>query len=54
MTEKEIQILGFEKEYEYGSEEKDWYYYSYRIADGLSLISCDNENAVNGEWYLLV
>jgi hypothetical protein len=52
MTEREIEILGFQKEFEYGSDNSDWYYYSYKIVDGLSFISCDNENAVNGEWYV--
>ena len=41
MTERELEILGFEKESEYGSDNKDWYYYSYNIVDGLSFISCD-------------
>ena len=35
MTEKELQILGFEKE----NMEDDFYYYAYDIVDGLSLIS---------------
>lgn len=54
MTERELEILGFEKEFEYGSDNKDWYYYSYEIASGLSFISCDNEQSKNGEWYVEV
>lgn len=37
MTEKELQILGFEKE----NMEDDFYYYAYDIVDGLSLISSE-------------
>lgn len=54
MTERELEILGFEKEFEYGSDNKDWYYYSYEITSGLSFISCDNEQCKNGEWYVEV
>jgi hypothetical protein len=54
MTEREIEILGFQKEFEYGSDNSDWYYYSYKIVDGLSFISCDNEQSKNGEWYVEV
>lgn len=37
MTEKELQMLGFERE----SLEDDCYYYAYDIVDGLSLISSE-------------
>lgn len=54
MTEKELQILGFEKEYEFGSDNSDWYYYSYKIADGMSLISCTNDQMQDNQWYVEV
>jgi hypothetical protein len=49
MTENEIKLLGFElNKY---SEEEEGYYYSYKIVDGLSLISSDDQEAkILGRW----
>ena len=38
MTEKQIQLLGFERE-EYGDYDGDHHYYSYEITNGMSFIS---------------
>ena len=47
MTEKEIQLLGFTKEYG-----EDFYYYVYDVADGLSFISNDGDLREEDEWYI--
>lgn len=54
MTEKEIQLLGFEKHHddEMGNL-CDFYYYSYKIANGFELISNANDELKEGEgWYV--
>jgi hypothetical protein len=52
MTEKEIQLLGFEMQ-ESTDEFEPFYYYTYRIADGLEFISCPNDDLIDGdEWYV--
>lgn len=51
MTEKEIQLLGFEKQVEEDTEHP-FYYYTYTIAQGFEFISCANNEAENGEWYV--
>lgn len=52
MTEKEIQILGFERE-EYGDWDGEYHYYSYEITKGLSLIASDNKEAEKeGQWFV--
>jgi hypothetical protein len=54
MTEKEVQILGFEKELmvDYEGEENPDYYYVYSIADGLTLISGSKSETKNEEWFV--
>lgn len=54
MTEKEIQLLGFEKSDVSGEEsgENSYHYYTYKITKGLELISCDSDNLLDGEWYV--
>jgi hypothetical protein len=52
MTEKEIQLLGFEMQ-ESGDEFEPFYYYTYKIADGLEFISCANDEvSEDQEWYV--
>jgi hypothetical protein len=63
MTEKEIQLLGFEKQEDGGIEvlddlggmwiEDEFYYYTYDIAMGLSLISSSSDEVGEaGEWFV--
>ena len=51
MTEKEIQLLGFEKQEEHDVD-NPYHYYTYTIARGFEFISCSNDEAENGEWYI--
>jgi hypothetical protein len=52
MTEKEIQLLGFERE-DYSDYDGDWHYYSYEIANGFSFISnANNEIGENEPWFV--
>jgi hypothetical protein len=52
MTEKEVQLLGFQKEEDYDGI-KDSHYYTYDIVRGLSFISNDNQEAEKeGQWYV--
>ena len=50
MTEKEIQLLGFEKHEESG--EDPFYYYTYTIARGFEFISCASNEVETGEWFI--
>jgi hypothetical protein len=65
MTEKEIQLLGFEKQEDGGIEvsddesglwiENEFHYYTYDIAMGLSLISNSNDQVgEDGKWFVEV
>jgi hypothetical protein len=52
MTEKEIQLLGFERE-EYSDFDGDWHYYSYQIAKGFGFISsASNEVGEDKKWFV--
>jgi hypothetical protein len=52
MTEKEVQLLGFERE-EFSDWDGDWHYYSYEITNGLSFITAaTNEIKEDGEWFV--
>ena len=51
MTEREIQLLGFEKNY---MDEDDDYYYFLDIASGLGFISCAGFEGQNNGWYVEV
>jgi hypothetical protein len=52
MTEKEIQLLGFERE-EYGDWDGDYHYYAYQIINGMSFISSASDEAEkDGQWYV--
>ncbi len=52
MTEKEVQLLGFQKEYigEYEGDES--YYYALDIVNGLTFITPANEELKTDEWYV--
>ena len=47
MTEKEIQLLGFERH-----DDEDFYYYTYTVATGIDFISCSSDETESGEWYV--
>lgn len=52
MTEREIQLLGFEKQTELDPRGNEWWYYTYDVAKGLSFITNANNECVNGEWFV--
>jgi hypothetical protein len=54
MTEKEIQLLGFEVNYDDGGGAWDKYhYYSYTVASGFEFISnASDEVGEDGKWYV--
>jgi hypothetical protein len=54
MTERELEILRFEK-VEVSVEEsgdKPYYYYTYDVVRGLSFISNDSDETKDGEWFV--
>lgn len=52
MTEREIELLRFEKILTKEFEEDDDYYYAYDVVDGLSLITnCKSEEKGN-QWFV--
>jgi hypothetical protein len=54
MTEKEVQLLRFERE-EYSDYEGDHHYYSYEITNGMSFISSASDEAEKeGQWFVEV
>lgn len=54
MTEREIQLLGFEVNYDNGGGDWDKYhYYTYTVAQGFEFISnASDEVGEDGEWYV--
>jgi hypothetical protein len=54
MTEKEIQLLGFETHYDNGGEMWDkYYYYTHKVAMGLQFITnASDEIKERVEWYV--
>jgi len=54
MTEKEIQLLGFEVNYDDGQGDWDKYhYYTYTVAHGIQFISNSSDEIKDGdEWYI--
>ena len=63
MTEKEIQLLGFEKQEDGGIElsddengvwvEDEFHYYTYDIVNGLTLISSSSDEiGEDGQWFV--
>ena len=52
MTEKEVQLLGFERE-EYSDYNGDWHYYCYQITNGMSFISSSSDEiGEDGQWFV--
>jgi hypothetical protein len=51
MTEKELELLGFEKNY---MDEDDDYYYYLDVVSGLGFISCTGFEGQNNGWYVEV
>ena len=51
MTEEEIQLLGFERRDE-PEEPNPFYYYVYKIVDGVDFITPANYEIENGEWFV--
>jgi len=49
MTEKEVQLLGFERKDE-SEQPNPYYYYVYKIADGVDFITSANDEIENEEW----
>ena len=63
MTEKELQLLGFEKQEDCGIElsddesgvwvEDEFHYYTYKVAQGFEFISSANTDVgEDGQWYV--
>jgi len=50
MKEKDLIDLGFQKEY----GDTKWYYYTYDLAEGLSLITNASDELLDNEWYVEV
>ena len=51
MTEREVQLLGFERE-SYSDFDGDHYYYSYEIARGFGFISSASDEVTNDDWFV--
>ena len=54
MTEREIQLLGFQKEEMKEHEEDESYYYALDIVDGLTFITQANDEIKDDNWYVEV
>ena len=52
MTEKELQLLGFQREEIKEHDEDTSYYYVLDIVDGLTFITPTNEEIKDGDWYV--
>jgi hypothetical protein len=52
MTEREIQLLGLQKEEMREHDEDESYYYALDIVDGLTFITPSNEEVKNDNWYI--
>lgn len=50
MTEKELQLLGFTKEFIGEHDEDESYYYALDIVDGLTFITPTNEEIKDDNW----
>ena len=50
MKEKDLIDLGFTKEY----GDDGWYYFTYDLVNGFSLITNASDELLNGEWYVEV
>lgn len=51
MTEKEIQLLGFELQIEDDVTDK-FHYYTYKVTDGLDFITCASDETVDDQWWV--
>jgi len=51
MTEREVQLLGFEKQEEHDGD-TPYHYYTYTVARGFEFISCASDEVENGEWFI--
>jgi len=51
MTEREVQLLGFEKQEEH-DRDTPYHYYTYTVARGFEFISCASDEVENGEWFI--
>ena len=54
MTEREIQLLRFQKEEMKEHEEDESYYYALDIVDGLTFITQANDEIKDDNWYVEV
>lgn len=54
MTEREIRLLGFQKEEMKEHDEDESYYYALDIVDGLTFITRSNEEIIDDNWYVEV
>ena len=54
MTEREIQLLGFQKEEMKEHEEDESYYYALDIVDGVAFITRSNDEIKDDNWYIEV
>ena len=52
MTEREIQLLGLQREEIKEHDEDNSYYYVIDIVDGLTLITPSNDEIKDGNWYV--
>jgi hypothetical protein len=52
MTEREVQLLGLQREEIKEHDEDTSYYYVIDIVDGLTLITPSNEEVKDGNWYI--
>ena len=53
MTEKEIQLLGFERQDEEDLYEHSYHYYTYKVAQGFEFISNASDGVgEDGQWYV--
>ncbi len=52
MTEKELYLLGFEREEIKEHDDDDSYYYVMDIVNGLTFITPTNEDIKNEDWYV--
>ena len=56
MTERELQLLGFEKQIQHGNDnlaESEYHYYTYEVSKGIELISnASDEVDELGQWHV--
>jgi hypothetical protein len=53
MTEKEVQLLGFECHYDDGDGHWDkFHYYTYKVTEGLEFITCASDETQNEQWWV--